>query len=673
VKQQLQRQQEQQQQDQQAVASEKYSKQQYSNSGRSDSYDRPVNVRNQNTNHRRSNTERSRGSPRRSTNNAQNNSDDVMFSVMATQPPPPPNRSFKSTSSKFTTLSNDLHGNPSWFSGEAYQPNPEYNKSNNANMNAAGRNDNEYNNNPGELYVGMYVDKNNDDSTVSTMSTMSTSRTNLSHPSTVSSNKSERSNQSTSSRDKNSNKSRSSSKASDDVKDVTTIIPQTDEVTVVYTSIQGSQSLWKSCPDDMIEAHDVYDIILRRCFEDHNGYEISSTDDESSLFQLVFQNTIDAVAFALDVQIKLYESTSWPEGIMNQDDAKYEPALKFRGLRVRIGMHCGSLGTQTNRSTGRSEYEYVDEVVDIAEALQGLCHGGQILTTSELWNSVCGTIEGTGKSLNKPQVMDLGEHFLFEVQSPNNDGSMKKVSKRVLQLVPHGISFDFEAARGRIVNESSKVTIKNAENVRGRLFPPIVSKKQLSTSFLNAPYRNGRVTLCIVKAVGINEMDPNNNSAYNLKILSKHVKKQLLTLKPPGYECNAENGQWLIAFDCMMNGVTFGLQLKSSLRELPSLGDINNDSLFKVAIITGSFESMSPNSKTGKAEYTGSIVERTNLVATNCEVGQICVGIQDGAADPPDFGISVKVELCHQIKVPGMKNSLAVFSCKKRNIDMPYA
>ena len=100
-----------------------------------------------------------------------------------------------------------------------------------------------------------------------------------------------------------------------------------------------------------------------------------------------------------------------------------------------------------------------------------------------------------------------------------------------------------------------------------------------------------------MKAVGINEMDPNNNSAYNLKILSKHVKKQLLTIKPPGYECNAENGQWLIAFDCMMNGVTFGLQLKSSLHELPSLGDINNDSLFKVAIITGSFESMSVSRK----------------------------------------------------------------------------
>ena len=478
MKQQLQRQQQQQQQ-QQAVASEKYTNQQYSNSCRSDSYDRPADSRNQNTNHRRSNTERSRGSPRRSTN-AQNNSDDMVFSVMATQPPPPPNRSFKSTSSKFTTLSNDLHGNPSWFSGEAYQPNPEYNRNNNANMNAAGRNDNEYNN-PGKVYVGMYVDKNNDDSTVSTMSTMSTSRTNLSHPSTVSSNKSERSNQFTSSsRDKNSNKSRSSSRASDDIKDVTPIIPQRDEVTVVYTSIQGSQSLWKSCPDDMIEAHDVYDIILRRCFEDHNGYEISSTDDESSLFQIVFQNTIDAVAFALDVQIKLYESTSWPEGIMNQDDAKYEPALKFRGLRVRIGMHCGSLGTRTNHSTGRSEYEYVGEVVDIAKSLQVLCHGGQILTTSELWNSVCGTIEGTGKSLKNPQVMDLGEHFLFEVQSPNNDGSMKKVCKRVLQLVPRGISFDFGAARGRIVNESSEVIIKNAENVRGRLFPPIVSKKQVS-------------------------------------------------------------------------------------------------------------------------------------------------------------------------------------------------
>ena len=86
-------------------------------------------------------------------------------------------------------------------------------------------------------------------------------------------------------------------------------------------------------------------------------------------------------------------------------------------------------------------------------------------------------------------------------------------------------------------------------------------------------------------------MDP-DSSSYCLKVLSKHMKKQLLTIKPPGYECSADKGEWLIAFDCMMNGVTFGLQLKSSLHEVPSIGDVDNGSLLKVAIITGSFESM---------------------------------------------------------------------------------
>lgn len=468
-------------QERQGAAMEKYTKQQQPQhrTGRSDgSTDGGTNRRNSSTGRR---SERIRGSPRRA-NNTLNHSD-VMYSVMAEQPPPPPNRSFKSSnnSSRFTAPSDDLHGNPSWFSGDAtqtMQQNSVNDRDGDAGM------DYGYNTTGEECegmyeHVGMYVDKSTDDSTVSTMSTMSTSRTNFSYPSTASSAKSTRSNRSASSNDKSSKAH--NSKAS--IHDATDSSPITKrDVAIVYTSIQGSKSLWEACPDDMIEAQDVYDIIISRCFEDHNGCEISSFDNSS--FRLVFQKPVDAVAFALDVQIKLYESTSWPEGIMNHDDAKHEPALRLKGLRVPIGMHCGSVGTVTNHSTGIIEYEHVGEVVETAKSLEDLCYGGQILTSSELWNSVCGTIEGGGCFVNHPQVMDLGEHFLFEVKNPNN-GSTKKVCKRVFQLVPHDVSFDFGAARGRRVNESSEVTIKNGTNVYGRLFPPIISKKQVSNGVIH--------------------------------------------------------------------------------------------------------------------------------------------------------------------------------------------
>jgi hypothetical protein len=63
-------------------------------------------------------------------------------------------------------------------------------------------------------------------------------------------------------------------------------------------------------------------------------------------------------------------------------------------------------------------------------------------------------------------------------------------------------------------------------------------------------------------------------------------------------------------------------------------------------------------------------------VATNCEPGQVCVGIplKDGEnADPPDFGSAVRVKLLEMKKLPNTKNDMAIFTAEKRNIDMPYA
>ncbi|KAL3797948.1 hypothetical protein HJC23_013186 [Cyclotella cryptica] len=445
-----------------------------------------------------------------------------------------------------------------------------------------------------------------------------------------------------------------------------------DDVTIVFASVQGSATLWEACPDDMMEAHDIYDFIMRLCCADHNGFEISS---EGATFHLAFQSPVDALAFALQAQVQLYDA-QWPESLRQQDDSKDEPALKFRGLRVRMGVHQGEVMAQMNEATGRTVY--FGEGVDVAKSVESMCHGGQILTTVETWSAASGMRE---RSLGRPQVLDCGKHFLFEMKVPIQGSSgylysTKKVSKGLIQLVPHDLAFDFGAARGRTDPvESCEVTIKSASSVFGRLFPPVSSKKQLSVSFLNAPYANGRVTLCVVYAVGIDESDPNSR-VNNLSILSKHVKKQLLQLNPPGYDCKADGGQWLLAFDRMANAVMFGLQLNATLHELTGLtGQVDIECMFKVGIVSGPFTSMSPNPVTGKAEYFGPIVNRTVVVANNCKQGQVCVGIplKDGdTADPPDFGASVRVELVELKKMPNVKNCIAIFECKKRNIDMPY-
>jgi len=447
--------------------------------------------------------------------------------------------------------------------------------------------------------------------------------------------------------------------------------PQGD-LTIVYTDVQGSTSFWESCPSDMKDATDIHDIIMRQCYTNHSGYEISTEGDS---FNLAFQHPMDALAFALQAQLKLYNA-DWPEGILKHPEGKDEPGLKFRGFRVRFGIHHGPTTSRVHEMTGRTVYS--GEGVKIAKEVEGMCHGGQILTTMETWKAVSGMAE---RYLGRPQILDCGEHLLFESknQKPGSNGyTTTRYTRRIMQLVPSDLAFDFFEARGRrdVPSEDGQMgfEIKDASSVNGRLFPPLTSKRQLTTCFLNSPYANGKVTICFVYTVGLD--DNPDNRAQNLGVLAKYVRKQLIVLNPPGYECQEDNGCWMLAFDRMAHAVTFGLQLKSTLQGVDDLvGSADRDNMFKVGIISGAFTSMGPHKTTGMADYFGPIVNRAARVASNCEPGQVCVGIpltNGVTADPPDFGSTVSVRLQGIKKLKGITLDVAIFECSKRRIETPY-
>ena len=393
--------------------------------------------------------------------------------------------------------------------------------------------------------------------------------------------------------------------------------PQGD-VTIIYTDVQGSTAFWETCPNDMKKATDIHDRIMRQCYTDHKGYEITT---EGDAFNLAFQHPADALAFALQAQIKLYNA-DWPEGILKHPDGKDEPKLKFRGFRVRFGIHHGPTTSKIHEMTGR--HVYSGEAVKIAKAVEGMCHGGQILTTMETWKAVSGMAE---RYLGRPQILDCGEHLLFETKSKSfgSNGLTTTTTKhpmRIKQLVPSDLAFDFFQARGRGEGKMG-FDIKDASNVSGRLFPPLISKRQLTTCFLDAPYDYGRVTICFVYTENLNVC-----RAKNLDVLAKYVRKQLLSTAPPGYECQEDNGCWMLAFDTMTRAVNFGLELKAAVQKADDLvGGVDRENLFKVGILSGPFTSMGPHKTTGMADYFGPIVNRAARVASNCEPGQVCIGV----------------------------------------------
>jgi class 3 adenylate cyclase len=237
-----------------------------------------------------------------------------------------------------------------------------------------------------------------------------------------------------------------------------------------------------------------------------------------------------------------------------------------------------------------------------------------------------------------------------------------------MQLTPTELAFDFFDARGQVEDG----TVKDAALVKGRLFPPLSSKKQLTTSFLNAPYINGRVVICFVYTVGLGDDDESENQGRNLLKLSKNLRKQLLRSDPPGYECQEDNGCWMLAFGKIDQAVMFGLKLMASIRDGGAkehlLGDVDCDKMYKIGIVSGPFLSMGPHKTSGLGDYFGPIVNRAARVASNCEPGHLCMGIplvKGAKIAPPNFGPTIQVRLMGIVQLKGVGVDVAVYRCSE--------
>ena len=343
----------------------------------------------------------------------------------------------------------------------------------------------------------------------------------------------------------------------------------------------------------------------------HTGYEISTEGDS---FNLAFQHPADAIGFALRAQLLLYRAR-WPMALLSRLEMCENDKLKFRGFRVRMGMHHGPTTSRVHKTTGRTIYQ--GEAVNIAKAIEKMCHGGQILTTVETWRSLSGMAE---KFLGCPQVLDCGEHILFDpkknaiINGGGNGGtatssSAKRhskskpriISKRIVQLVPNSLSYDFFAARSW--QEENQPPVR----VCGRVFPPLLSHGQLSTSFFNAPYVGNRVAMVFVYTHKMDKVTDRERKK-NYKLLAKYVRSHLMRLYPPGYECQEQKGSWMLAFDRIENGIKFGLDLKEDVIKNSKLyGNVDKGTIFRIGIVWGAFLSMGPHTVSGHADYFGPI------------------------------------------------------------------
>jgi class 3 adenylate cyclase len=387
----------------------------------------------------------------------------------------------------------------------------------------------------------------------------------------------------------------------------------TDQVTMVFTDVQGSTSLWEANPKAMEQALRLHDATIRLNLAKHDGYEVTT---EGDAFQVVFHDAFDAVGFCLDVQRDLL-SCEWPEETLKHPDACASSDGAWRGLRVRMGMHTGRpLPPTKHEVTGRSRY--AGRSVAIAKAVEEMCEGGQILVSGDTFSQINGLLT----QLQSPQVIDLGEHVLQAHGLASHDAEV-----RLLQLVPAEIAHDHFSDPACSSRGSSCC-------LGGRVFPSLDSKVQLSPGFHAAP-AGGSITLCFVFTKGARDLvasDP-NLATHALGMLRKCVR-ELLTASGSGYECQEDEGAFMLAFSNLSETAAFASALQQELAQLPWQDELRACSpafaqglRVGIGALHGSYTSRGPHTTTGRADYFGTIVNRTARIAQGAHAGQVLFGV----------------------------------------------
>jgi len=148
------------------------------------------------------------------------------------------------------------------------------------------------------------------------------------------------------------------------------------DVTLVFTDIESSSSLWERVPALMREGLRVHDEIMRKAIAETQGYEVKTQGDS---FMIAFEDIASAARFATRIQGALL-AAPWSDALLAEREAavvEKDGRTLFRGLRVRVGFFCGVPDCRADPVSGRMDY--FGPVVNRAARVESAAHGGQVL------------------------------------------------------------------------------------------------------------------------------------------------------------------------------------------------------------------------------------------------------------------------------------------------------
>ena len=131
----------------------------------------------------------------------------------------------------------------------------------------------------------------------------------------------------------------------------------TGTVTFLFTDIEGSTRLWDSHPQEMAQAVEIHDRLVRQSMKAHGGHVFSTAGDS---FTAAFHRPAEGLAAAIDAQLAL-AAQKWPGNL---------------SLRVRMALHSGVASERNG--------DYFGPALNRAARLLALSSGGQVLLTEAI-------------------------------------------------------------------------------------------------------------------------------------------------------------------------------------------------------------------------------------------------------------------------------------------------
>jgi len=197
-------------------------------------------------------------------------------------------------------------------------------------------------------------------------------------------------------------------------------------VTFLFTDIVGSTPLWEQQPEQMSEALQVHNAILRSAIEAHGGVVFKTVGDA---FQAAFPTAPQALRAAISGKNAL-KTAGWNE---------------LGELKVRMGLHTG----EAELDPGGDEYAVSHSKNRVARIMSA-AHGGQVLLSQETKDLVDHQLP------EKVTLKDLGEHRLkgmewlerlYQICAPGLQEAFPALSTTI--SYPHNLPLQLTSFIGR--------------------------------------------------------------------------------------------------------------------------------------------------------------------------------------------------------------------------------